>query len=414
MYRRILLFLLLLITTNLFAVDVTVTGVSSHLNIREEPSTKSKILDSIGYRASAEFLGGEDDGWYKRKDETWYKIRYRDVTGWVKSDYLMFEFPAQLIITADDARLYQSGVFISNDHFPANTEKGDTVLATDEGYAPMKNIRTFTLDGGALIAMEDCRYLGPINDSELSRYSHTPFSVRLKLILILILIFVSIGLLFDNKNLKGIIFVVLTFAAEMWYLKTTSFNTWFVRPDMVGYIWTFINGIIFVMALIGQYLAVQMALSCFGIGGIVSDWAYKLGLFWCVMTGEVGIGFLAIPIIFVMGLIRHFSWSQVFYGFLGCVAWCVSLYYFGIIIDTFHSFFVWTIVFIIFGSLPASGAASNRQSFSGNRIHIQHSADGTPFYVDSESNRHTLYGDGGGNLLSDADGNSFDKDGWLH
>ena len=144
----------------------------------------------------------------------------------------------------------------------------------------------------------------------------------------------------------------------------------------------------------------------------MSDWGFKIGLVWCLMTGEMGIAVLAIPIIFLYGLIGHFRWSQVLYGILGCVVWFYSLRYFGTIIYTFHDFFVWTIVLMIFGSIPASGKAYNRPSFGDNRFHLEYTADGTPYYYDSNRIMHILYDGGEGKTFSDSHGKRFNSDGW--
>ncbi|MDE7455591.1 MAG: SH3 domain-containing protein [Prevotella sp.] len=411
MKKNLLLLLLLLLVLNVNAVKVRITTVSSTLNIRQDASVNSPVIGKIAFGESADFIGGTPQN-TSQKDGVWYQIKYNGVQGWVKSDYLIFHFPARIVITTENPRLYNSRIFTNTDHFPVNTGKGDTLLVIDQGYAPMNlSVRTFQLDGGGLIAMDDCRYIGQADDSELSRYSHTPFTIHLKLLLIVILIIASLGRLFNGKYQWGVFYTVLTFAAEIWYLKTTNFSTWFVRPDIVGYIWTFINGTIFVIALLGQYLAVQLCFAYLGIGGIISDWGFRICLVLVLFNHQnVGLGLLVAPILFIINIIGNSRWPRIAYIFIGCIGWYWALVGFGQIIDTFHSFFVWTIVFFIWGSIPiSSNVASKSKKETPNHVDIFHTADGTPYYNDSEGHMHTLNKDG-----FDSEGNMFDENGYKH
>lgn len=412
MKRNLLLFLLFVFALNVNATIVEITGVSSELEMHQDASLKSPVVGKIPFRSDAEFVGG-NPGSAAKKEGVWYQVRYHGVEGWVQGDYLIFEFPAQLVITADKPRLFSGSLYSDDDGSYLGLEKGDTILATDQGYEPRGTVRTFVMDGGMHIAMDDCRYVGPTKSSELSRYSHTPFTVRLKLMLIAFLIIVSISFFFGGKYLWGILFTALTFAAEMWYMETTSYNTWFVNPDIVGYIWTFINGLVFLIALLGQYMAVQFSLACFGLGGIIGDWGFRICLVFVMFNPHSAvISYLVLPVVCIISLIRNFRWINIVYLLIGCVGWYWALVGFGEIIDTFRSFFVWAILFIILGSIPTGSVATKVTGEAPDHIIISHTADGTPYYNDSEGHMHTLYESG--HLLIDSDGNSFNKDGFKY
>lgn len=407
----ILNLILFLAALSVSATKVRITSVNSTLNIRQDATVNSPVVGKIAFGEFADFIGGTPLNNLK-EDGVWYQIRYNGVQGWVKGDYLIFDYPAQIVITKDNPRLYNSAIFTNNDHFPANTEKGDTILVIDQTYAPMKDIPTFQLDGGGLIAMNDCRYIGPVESSELSRYSHTPFTIRLKLILIAILIIVAISRFMKSEFQWGILFTILTFVAEIWYLKTTSFNNWFVRPDIVGYIWTFINGTIFVIALLGQYFAVQFCFSYFGISGIVCNWGFRICIVYVLFSQQLSLAFLILPVLFIVNIIGNFRWTRIAYIIIGCLGWYWALVGFGQITDAFHSFFVWAIVFFIFGSIPISSMSSISGNEAPHRIDIFYTANGTPYYNDSNGNMHQL--NESGKLWIDNDGNSFDKNGYKH
>lgn len=61
--------------------NIGISNVDNYLNVREEPSENGKIIAKMPSKAAGDILEATEDGWYK--------IQSGNITGYVKSDYIL-------------------------------------------------------------------------------------------------------------------------------------------------------------------------------------------------------------------------------------------------------------------------------------------------------------------------------------
>ena len=89
--KRIVLFSLILFASlSVEAAYMKVVNVKTSLNIRTEGSSESPIVGKVENGELVEFISEGDPEWEAQKGENWYQIKYGDIQGWVKSDYVEF------------------------------------------------------------------------------------------------------------------------------------------------------------------------------------------------------------------------------------------------------------------------------------------------------------------------------------
>lgn len=148
-------------------------------------------------------------------------------------------------------------------------------------------------------------------------------SERWELILIAVLILLSIFTIVESVNI-GFILLAIIYVLEILYLNLNQgCPEWFVRPWSVGWIWTFVNGALFLIFIFIQYYAAMVALAHLGVAGIIGDWGMKIAIAGCVLTPGCGplVALCVVPILFFRNVIASFNVRTIFYTLLGCIVW---------------------------------------------------------------------------------------------
>lgn len=251
------------------------------------------------------------------------------------------------------------------------------------------------------------------NNNAKSVVDFSPY--RWKILLIIILLIFAIAFLRERKYIIGIALMALLYLTEMWYLNQ-GYPNWFVRPFHVGWIWTIINGILFILFLIFQFHAINFSLSYFGVSGRVSSWGLLICFAMSVLTSGLGIAgaFILLPIIFFVNIWNNFSLHTFLTILVGCAVWYAFILMFVDVTHKFNEFFVWATAAFILGSIPSSNSmssSSDSDEKSNSHIQVQTRGDGSKFYND-EKGLHDLSEDEHGNLHDYSRGNMFNDNGY--
>lgn len=98
------------------ATYMKVVRVKSQLNIREGAGTEFAIIGKVGNGDLVEFISESNSEWSTEASGTWYQIKYGDIQGWVKSEYLETtdELPKD-IVSGNKSSLQWSDIVPEND-----------------------------------------------------------------------------------------------------------------------------------------------------------------------------------------------------------------------------------------------------------------------------------------------------------
>ena len=123
--------------------NIGISDVDNYLNVREEPSENGKIIGKMPSKAAGNILETTEDGWYK--------IQSGNITGYVKSDYILTGPAAK-----DEAmQVAELMAIVNTDMLNARTEPSTdskiwTQISNNERYPVLKQI-----DGWIEIELEE-------------------------------------------------------------------------------------------------------------------------------------------------------------------------------------------------------------------------------------------------------------------
>ncbi len=126
-----------------FYKNIGISDVDNYLNVREEPKEDGKIIAKMPSKAAGDILETTEDGWYK--------IRSGNITGYVKSDYILTGQAAK-----DEAmQVAELMAIVNTDMLNARTEASTdakiwTQISNNERYPVLKQI-----DGWIEIELEE-------------------------------------------------------------------------------------------------------------------------------------------------------------------------------------------------------------------------------------------------------------------
>ena len=164
--------------------NLGISNVDNFLNVREEPNEKGKVIAKMPSKAAGEILETTADGWYK--------IQSGNITGYVKSDYIITGQPAK-----DEAmQVAQLMAIVNTDMLNARSEPSTdskiwTQISNNERYPVLKQIDGWVQieleeDSNAYVATDfvDVRYALPqaIKFSPLEEKSNAQASKRTQIV----------------------------------------------------------------------------------------------------------------------------------------------------------------------------------------------------------------------------------------
>lgn len=123
--------------------NIGISNVDNYLNVREEPSENGKVIAKMPSKAAGDILETTEDGWYK--------IQSGNITGYVKSDYILTGQPAK-----DEAmEVAELMAIVSTDMLNARSEPNTeakiwTQISNNERYPVLQQI-----DGWIEIELEE-------------------------------------------------------------------------------------------------------------------------------------------------------------------------------------------------------------------------------------------------------------------
>lgn len=126
-----------------FYKNVGISDVDNYLNVRDEPDENGKIIAKMPSKAAGDILETTDNGWFK--------IRSGNITGYVKSDYILTGQPAK-----DEAmQVAELMAIVNTDMLNARSEPSTdskiwTQISNNERYPVLKQI-----DGWIEIELEE-------------------------------------------------------------------------------------------------------------------------------------------------------------------------------------------------------------------------------------------------------------------
>lgn len=126
-----------------FYKNIGISDVDNYLNVREEPNENGKIIAKMPSKAAGDILETTEDGWYK--------IQSGNITGYVKSDYILTGQPAK-----DEAlQVAELMAIVNTDMLNARTDPSTdakiwTQISNNERYPVLKQI-----DGWVQIELEE-------------------------------------------------------------------------------------------------------------------------------------------------------------------------------------------------------------------------------------------------------------------
>ena len=123
--------------------NIGISDVDNYLNVREEPNENGKVIAKMPSKAAGNILETTDDGWYK--------IQSGNITGYVKSDYILTGQAAK-----DEAmQVAELMAIVSTDMLNARSEPSTdskiwTQISNNERYPVLKQV-----DGWVEIELEE-------------------------------------------------------------------------------------------------------------------------------------------------------------------------------------------------------------------------------------------------------------------
>lgn len=164
--------------------NIGISDVDNYLNVREEPSENGKIIGKMPSKAAGDILEATEDGWYK--------IQSGNITGYVKSDYILTGQAAK-----DEAlQVAELMAIVNTDMLNARTEPSTeaniwTQISNNERYPVLQQIDGWVQieleeDSSAYVATDyvDVRYALPeaIKFSPLEEKANASASLRTQIV----------------------------------------------------------------------------------------------------------------------------------------------------------------------------------------------------------------------------------------
>lgn len=321
---------------------------------------------------------------------------YVDKYGWPTHEY-----PAKVVVKSKKA-----GVYVNSWEGPNYVfSRGDTLLVVKTGLIDQTREAGYVLDSGSrgMVPVSDCRYIGGIDEEELSIYNHIPFSLRWPLIAVCILCVLGIALFnLEQPWLATLASSVMMFLFY-WYLKESDYTLWFVRPSFVGWIWTVVNGFLFMICGIFIWKLITHTFCFLGIDPITLiclKVAFVIEVYtnggWENLTGVL------LGIAFIATLISR----RKYIGFVDVIALAVAYTFCWLFLNKggqmcgreFHGWYYVLFLVTMFPQLipDFENASSNVSSGSRDKWNEEHgtvhtSSDGSRYIVDGNGGHHWIW-----------------------
>ena len=274
----------------------------------------------------------------------------------------------------------------------------------------------YVLDSSSrgMVPVSDCRYIGGIDEAKLSIYNHIPFSLRWPLIAVCVLCALGIALFNCEQPWLATLASLMMMFLFYWYLKVSDYTLWFVRPSLVGWIWTAVNGFLFMMCGIFIWKLISHTFGFLGIDPITLiclKVAFIIEVYsnggWENLTGVL------LSIAFIVTLISR----RKYIGFVDVIALAVAYTFCWLFLNEgghmcgrkFNGWYY--ILFLVtmfpqlipdFDTASSSVSTVSRDKWNEDHGTIHTSADGNRYIVDGNGGQHWVWSEHESTVIDDS------------